>query len=219
MMTTKYCSVFFTVLFAATCCHAAGVDFEPAVTGTTYGSGTGHSPGDIVYTQMGVDVSMETFFYYPAAAGSTFNSAEIVAGTNPFAPNATQALATNNINAMFHLPTPANYVAIEYIDLGGNENFDINGLGLQSVNDLTSVVAPPGFSVTVTPTGASTGRLEVMQTGAAPISSLLIGGQEFGVDNLRVVPEPGAGLIAFFAVAGLFGFRQPRRLARRIHPS
>jgi hypothetical protein len=82
---------------------------------------------------------------------------------------------------------------VEFVELGGNVNFEINTIGgtsLQNVQDLPALVSPPGFNVLVNSVpvpGGYRGVIEVLQTGPNPIESLLIGGQELGIDNVRSI--------------------------------
>lgn len=174
----------------ATTAAANMVDFDAVPPGSMYGVPAGHIPGDVVLTQDGIDMSVERFFWL--GGGVTFNSADIVPSSSPFAPGPTQALHTNNINAQFDFSGvgfPVKEVSLEFVDFGGNENFDVNGVGLQNVNSFTGLTSYPGqFDVIVTPTplaGGLGGTLLVRQTGPDPVKTLLIGGQEFGIDTLR----------------------------------
>ncbi len=162
---------------------AQTIDFESLAPATMW-QNPANPPGSVVFTQDNIDMSVEQFFFFPFGSGDTFNVAAIVPAGDQFSPNGSQALHTNNINVRFDLsalPEPAVLVSIEYVDLGGNENFQLNGEPLQSVSDLGAVTVPPGYTVTVSPT-----TILVESTPANPITSLLIGGQEFGIDNVTV---------------------------------
>ncbi len=185
----------------ATASIAAGVTFEFEPLGTVYDSNPPVilNPGDLALTESGINMSVDTFFWNPPGSGTAFNSSEIVAPPNPFAVNTTQALNTNNMNVVFDftsLSFPVNFVSFEFVDLGGNVNFDVNGIGLQNEASFSTLVSYPDFNVNQTG-----GLLEITQIGANPIQSLLIGGQELGIDNIRVAPEPATGSLV---ALGLF---------------
>ncbi len=160
---------------------AQTIDFETLVPGTSW-QNPPNNPGDVVFSQDNIDMSVEEFLVLPA--GSTFGAAVIVPPGDPFSPNGTQALSTNSINVKFDLsslPNAAALVNIEYVQMGGNVNFQIDDTPLQNVPNLNAVVAPAGFRVVVSPTS-----ILVELDGASAITSVLIGGQELGIDNVTV---------------------------------
>jgi hypothetical protein len=176
------------VTLAVSAGMAAVVTFDSELPGKVYGAPVGDPPGAVVLVEDGIEMSIDTFFW--SGGGSTFNSAEIVAPPNSFAVNATQALNTNNISAVFDFVAigPTEYVSIEFVDLGGNVNFDINGMGMQNVSGVTALAPMPPFNVNVVaiPAGGGfRGLIEVGQFGADDIDKLLIGGQELGIDTIR----------------------------------
>lgn len=181
--------------FLAAAGTAAVMTFDSEPLGKQYGTPAGHLPGDLVLVEDNIQMSMFDFFWFPAGTGSDYNFAEIVAPPSPLAVNASQALNTNNINAVFDFSAlgPVKVASVEFVELGGNVNFEINTIGgtsLQNVQDFPALVSPPGFSVlvnSVSVPGGYRGVIEVLQTGPNPIESLLIGGQELGIDNVRSI--------------------------------
>ena len=203
------------IALAATACaaaSAASVDFEAVALGTQYGTPAGHSPGDLVFSQNGVDMTVENFM---SGSFVGFNVAEISGQPGPptsfFPPavNSTQALTLNNINGRFDftgLPFPVTRVSIDYADGGDTNNFDVNGLGKQVVNDLTTLASYPNYNVSVSATpmgGVVVGRIDVQAASGFEIKTLELGGQESSFDNLRAIPEPTALALAIFGVAGV----------------
>ncbi len=160
---------------------AQTIDFESLAPGTSW-QNPPNNPGDVVFSQDDINMSVEEFFVLPG--GTQFGVATVVPAGSPFSPNGTQALNTNSINVKFDLsalPEPAALVNIEYVDMDGNVNFQINGTPLQNVPDLNMVVPPARFNVNVSPNS-----ILVERAGGPAITSVLIGGQEFGIDNVTV---------------------------------
>jgi len=193
---------------------AARFDFEGEVVGTEFGPGNGDSPGDQILTQDGIILTLENF---DNGVGTGFNGATIKGHPGPptsefpITENATNVLGTNNINAKFDFSGvgfPVTKVTIDFADQGGTENFDVNDIGLQVLGDLTSVVDPAGFMVTVNVNeidNTDVGTVEVMALPGNTIQSFTIGGQEFAIDNLVAIPEPtsAAGVLACLAMFAL----------------
>jgi hypothetical protein len=189
MRTKKFLPMLFTLILiiALLGCpptpkHAC-VDFEPPlVYGTQYGVPAGNSPGDVVFTTNGVRVSVENFDY--VGTGSTFNLAYIDTATSFFGKG--QTIRTNNINLKFDFSNVGFKVAevnLEFLDLGGSENLSVNGSTIYA-GELTSAPSPMGgvtlmFTTTPVP-GGEKGKL----TMKGAVKTLIIGGQEFWLDNV-----------------------------------
>lgn len=172
----------------------AVIDFEGIPLNTKYGSPT-HQPGDLVLTQNGIDMRVDTFL---AGTGPIFLSATVGGFTDSFFP--TTPLTVSNINLRFtvaQLPFAVGRVTFEFTDSGGLENLGVNGTVLQLSKLGLAPSSIAGVSVTVQESQFSGGtRGTVTLEGA--ITSVTVGGQEFGLDNFTAVPAPGV-----FAVAGL----------------
>lgn len=208
------------VLAVATSASAATVDFESLPLGSQYGTPAGHAPGDFAFSENGVDMTVENFL---SGAFVGFNVAEITNQPGPpqsfFPPavNSTQALNTNNISGRFHfggLGYDVQRLSVHYADAGGTNNFDVNGLGLQQVSDLTTLASYPNYNVSVTATpmaGGFYGRIDVEAAPGHQIHTLTLGGQEISFDNLRAVPEPAAAALGSLCLAGLCLVRRRRR--------
>ena len=128
---------------AVACCigsgaFAATMDFEGIGLGTRYGGGEGDNPGDVVLTQGGIDMSVETFYY---GSFDGFNYAEIGGQFAGFFP--TTPLETNNISVKFdfsNLGFDVTLVTLEYQEFGGIDNFAVNG---HTIYELTSLLDIP----------------------------------------------------------------------------
>jgi hypothetical protein len=159
------------------------VDFEPPLTfGTQYGTPAGNSPGDVVFTTNGIPVSVENFDY--GGGGGTFNLAYIDTATSFFGKG--QTIRTNNINLQFDFSNVGFKIAqvdLEFLDLGGSENLSVNGSTIYA-GELTSAPSSIGgvtlvFTTTPVP-GGEKGNL----TLKGAVKTLIIGGQEFWIDNV-----------------------------------
>ena len=169
-----------------------GFDFnDPDFVGKQYGGGA-TAPGEVVMTEWEIDLSFTEF-----APAGTFGVASIeVPPTSIFPPavNPTPALVLNNVNASFDfsgVPFDVPYVEFDYVDAGGFENLDINDVGIYD-GELDAIPPNffPGFLVEVTPGGL--GQVRVTSESGEPIKRLVVGGQEFAIDNLlkkEEIPE------------------------------
>lgn len=161
-------------LFSQNC-----VDFESLTVGTEYGDGY-NTIGEVIFTENDIPVSVE---YFEWNTGGTFNIATV---ENAFAGFGTgKIMNTNNINLGFdftNLPYNVHEVIIKYADVGGHENLSVNGEPMY-VGELTAAPNFPGVLVNVTQVPISGGhRGLVILTGN--IESLVIGGQEFWLDDI-----------------------------------
>lgn len=193
---------------AGSVCAAATFDFENVPVGTRYGQQFGNTPGQVVLTQDGIRMSVENFFF-TSQNFVGFARAEVGGSVDPFFP--TRPIELDNINVRFdftQLAFNVNRVSLEYLELGGLDNFSVNGqpiIETAPLNLLPSNVAP-GVTLLNELLDASTGRSRITLTG--DIDSVLIGGQEFGVDTIIAIPEPAT--IALLGVCGV-ALLVPRR--------
>ncbi len=167
--------------------EAVCIDFEPPLAaGTEYSNNTGYNPGDIaINAPNNMRMLLEDFW----TGTNAFVEAKIV--TPPVTFGSGQVLRSNNMNLKFdlvYLGFNATYVEFDYLDLGGTENFNINGhLTPIYIGDLSQIPATFG-NITVTMNssqvpGGKTGK--VIMTGAN-IHYFTIGGQELWIDNVCV---------------------------------
>ena len=185
------------------------VDFEAEAVGTVFGDTAGDSPGDPVLTQDGIRMSVETFFLNQVL--TDFFEAQVVSAD--LGGETSNALLLNSIGVMFDLSGvgfPVDQVTLDFADTGGTTNFAVNGAGIHILDPLAALPANVAPGVTAMVDG---GRITLTGVGA-DILELRIGGQELLIDNIAVVPEPAAGLLASVALLAMLGRR--RRPAQKI---
>ena len=197
----------------ASVCAAAVFDFENVPVGTRYGQQFGSTPGQVVLTQDGISMSVESFFF-TSQNFVGFARGEVGGNVDPLFP--TRPLELDNMNVRFDFTQvgfDVTQVSLEYIELGGLDNFSVNGLPIietSPLSDLPSNIAGGGVSLLNELLDPSTGRSRITLFG--DIDSVLVGGQEFGVDTIIAIPEPAT--IALLGVCGLAMVLHRRRRAR-----
>jgi hypothetical protein len=167
----------------------ACVEFEqPLIIGTRFGPAQGHNPGDVIFTENGITVTLEKFLQVNGGTG--FNEAYVDGVLVPG--GATQSLRTNNIAVRFDftgLGYQANGASFYYLDFGGSEHLAANDdVPLADGIDAMSGMMTGGTTVSVSPGPSGTSSTPGMAALKGPIKSLSVGGQEFWID--RVCAEP-----------------------------
>jgi len=168
--------IFFLLPFFAFAQLQNCVDFETQALGTNYGNGI-NTQGEVIFTQMDIPVSVEYFEW--TGGGGTFGTAFIADGTTVF--GTMNSMWTNNINLGFdfsgigYIP---NRVSFDYADFGGNENISVNGEPIFA-GELDMAPMPPGITMILTDMGTY-----MHATLYGPVTSLVVGGQEFQIDNI-----------------------------------
>ena len=181
---------------------AQTVDFESVPVGTRWGQDYGHLPGEVVLSQDDIDMSVEHFFLGTFVGLNLAEVGGVYAGFIP-----TTHLALDNISVKFDftgLGFDVTMVTLNYQEFGGAGNFAANDdtiFQLAAMTDLPADVAP---GVT-----ASVDVSAITLTGN--IDSLLIGGQELGVDNIVAIPEPTTA--ALLTLGGAILLRRRRKSA------
>ncbi|MEZ5044018.1 MAG: T9SS type A sorting domain-containing protein [Saprospiraceae bacterium] len=163
--------------------------FESLETGTTFGRDHGHEPGSIAFEESGLAVRLKPFQYFDGSTDflwaqvseAVFTDFELAQG---------KSLFISNINLFFDfssLPRPIHKVCIDFFDGGGEENIAVNGRDIKVLRHLGEAPTEiaPGVTLTITPPieegqFISTGTLCL----EGNIESLLLGGQEFAIDNI-----------------------------------
>jgi hypothetical protein len=163
----------------------ACVTFETPAPGTRWGNPTGHAPGTVVLTEAGISVRVENFRW---PTGGTFNVADVRATTPDFGIDS-QFAWTNNISLDFDFTglafTPTR-VTFEFQHLGGFENLAIDGAPAPVyVGALTAAPSPlGGVSFATSPPVAVAGGYKSSATLQGGVQRLVVGGQEFAVDQI-----------------------------------
>jgi hypothetical protein len=165
------------------------VTFDPFAIGSSAGGPFGDSPGDVIFTENGISVSVHKF-YHPAPNPPSFG----VASVQPAFPGfgSVHIAEINNINLGFDFSgigfVPSS-VTFEWRDHGGHENLKVNASGVY-VGELIAAPSPLG-GVTVAhvwawaPGGAFKQGTTTL-TGA--VSTIGVGGQEWYLDNVCANP-------------------------------
>ena len=189
------CAIAPTVLSFESTTQAAVMDFDTLALGTVFGSTETppDTPGQIVFSQNGIDMFVEDFFF---GGLPTFFKAEVTERFIDLFPT-THPLELNNISARFDftkLGFEVNLVTIEFMEFGGQSNLAANNDAIHEVELLHqihgTIVAPNVFAT------ISDGLL----TLTGDIESVRIGGQELVIDNVTAIPEPATvGLLTLAA--------------------
>lgn len=161
------------------------IDFEtPLMLGKQYGNPVGNKSGDVVVTTKGVKVSVFDFNF--VGGGGAFNVAYI--DTASILSGAGQNIRTNNINLEFDFSSlnfTVSGVQFDFLDEGGIENISINGSPIYA-GDLASVTSPMGGVTISVYTSAIQGHNKGSVILSGAVQTLIIGGQEFWLDNICV---------------------------------
>jgi hypothetical protein len=171
-------------------CSSDCLVFEGLDQGAVFGQAGGDSPGDLIFTEAGVKVSVQEF---DTGGGSVLFGNALVENdpfqTNP--PINGNYLFTSNINLAFDfsfLSQPVFAVRFGFVEQGGALNLQVNGGPLHIVNhfsELPQEVAP-GVTATIHQ-GAGNDWGWVLLEG--PVEMLMVGGQELSLDNFCYFQE------------------------------
>jgi len=161
----------------------------PAGPGQVAGVPAGLHPGAVLFRRNGIAVSIHEL--RRPGGGSFFEYGRIV-GTNPplrldthlFGSGQTAALTNLTLGFDFrNVGFTPQKVTFEFADMGGFENFSVNGSPVPVyVGELTSAPCPPGVTCTfdVEPDGRGIATL------VGPVTELRVGGQELFLDSVCV---------------------------------
>lgn len=163
--------------------------FEDLPAGAVYGERTGYEAGDIFYAFDNIPVSLEAFNYLNGS--SDFWNVSVWTDETGWNFGSGKKLFVSNINLRLDfrsLGTTANRVCVRIFDGGGENNFSVNGAPVQIFRSpMRNVDFPveiaPGVTMTAAyddPDNDFTGTL----CFEGQIETLLIGGQEFAIDDL-----------------------------------
>ena len=161
------------------------IDFEDLELGAEYGGSNGQEPGDEIFIEEEVPVSLEAFQYFNGNTefGNVWVTNEIF-GDN-FETEG-QYLFVSNVNLYFDFSTlsqPITSLCFQFLDGGGQENISVNGepiLSLEAFSDAPTEIAPGVILEIITDSNTNLEGGTLCLSGN--IESLLIGGQELAVD-------------------------------------
>lgn len=174
-------------------CEATCIQFEGLQPGF-YNPNTGYQPGDIFTDEDGVLVTLQEFVYDDSTTG--FFGVQVgsdLFGDLPYFTN--NEVFISNTSLLFDftgLPEPVTAVTIAFADGGGEENFSVNGSPVAVVNSLFDLLLLniPGITIEIEtdPTDPIPVHGYLHITGN--IETLLLGGQEFVIDNVCFTTQP-----------------------------
>ena len=166
--------------------QAMGVQFGPPPYST-------QSPGDVIFIEDLIEVSVQDFYW--DATTTHFGFCEIIAPISGFGDG--HIMALNNINLQFdftHIGVTNYMVTFEFADLGGFENLQVNGHPV--IIEELSLNAPgnpePGVTLYISTIEIAGGMKSTVRL-YGEVNTLLIGGQEFFLDNIKI--HTGGGTI------------------------
>lgn len=162
------------------------VDHESLGVGTRYGNGYGQLPGDFIFAEDGIPVLIDVF----VTGSAYFNYCEVMPAMSGM--GAGNVMWMNNVTNLYDIQAAGvavGGVTFEYLDVGGTENLEVNGAGLY-IGDLHLAPAniAPGVTFSVV-TWPAPGGLRGLVTLTGQVDKLLVGGQEFAIDNICVLGD------------------------------
>jgi len=170
------------------------VDFEQFPAGLLFGPIVGISPGDVILGEEGLSVSLEEIslsngqieFQNASINDDNFGGLE---GNYFF-------MGNNSVLLDFSTAEGAvQEVCFDFVDGGGEENFSVNGSPVTITQDFSEIadLDIPGVTITVSSGGTSNLSGSVCLSGN--IESLLVGGQELGIDNVCFGTNTDCGIL------------------------
>jgi hypothetical protein len=175
------------------------LDFQEIPIGTSYSAANGHMPGDLIFTEENVGVSVDVF--HLANGNTAFATTTVMMAPPNFTLGDGAALFPANMNLVFDfssLSGPLLGAGFGFMDGGGLVNLSVNGSDffvLESFEDLPAIVAPGIESQVVYLPGVTPPVGTVLFSG--PVHTLTVGGQQVFFDNFCFLieePNPGCAL-------------------------
>ncbi len=167
------------------------IDFEDLVPGTQY-------VHDDVFGSGGWDLGVETFYW---SNGTPYDGGYAEVENGGLAGRTGNELHLNNVNIdISSIVGPFPAIELYFGEYGGNVNLSVNGelVNVENFDELPPTIG--GIGVGWTDLGGGLGRI----TAGGPdfISQFSIGGQELWIDDVAILPGPGAlALLALAAAA------------------
>jgi hypothetical protein len=180
---------------AAACDHE--VTFEAETLGDAYGVDHGQSPGDIIFTEDDVPVSVEQLY---DGSSWVFWNCSIAPAAPSLGVTSGQALSLAAISTVYDfsgLGSPVAEVRFEFVDWAGIENIQVNESPMiyyGQIVDFPEAIAP-GITYEVDSWPITAGEAAGRVTLTGNVQSLLVGGQQFMLDNICVVLENGVSAV------------------------
>lgn len=181
-------------------------DFQDLSPNESYGAEVKNKPGDPVFEQNGIKVSVHEF-NHGGTNPLTFGNASVVEIDNA----RDKYISVNNINFKFDLNASqigfsTNKIEFIYSDFGGENNIGVDGLSPVRLkfNDFVDEVSPipfmPGYTLEVNKLINSENENKFRGTlsgiGSQQIKSVTIGGQEFQLFEVCAIGDStGGGLV------------------------
>lgn len=171
------------------------VTFDGVAYADTSGGGFGEVPGDVIFTENAIPVSVHAF-HHPAPDPPSFGffyvrPAFAAAPPDP-AFGSGRIGRTNNINLRFDfsgLTFVPSSVTFAWRDYGGHENLKVNGSGL-FIGELSGAPSPMAGIGVSSVWGWSAGAIfkQGTTTLTGAVSAFVVGGQELFLDNVCANP-------------------------------
>ncbi len=177
-------SVFFDDVHLTLADCGTMVDAEQQYLGTNYGPMYGDVPGDVLFTEDSVPVSLEE--YEDAAGTQHCVGAAIDLACYGFGFNFVMQCGSASLVYDLSDLGVVHEVKLEYYEANGPENLQVNGAALyvgEIENAPTNIAPGVTLTVTQTPAGAGTrGTIRLI----GPVQRLLIGGSFIELDNVCI---------------------------------
>jgi hypothetical protein len=165
------------------------VYFDVPTYADTSGGAFGDSPGDVIFTENGIPVSIH-IFHHPPPDPPSFGFFYVRPALGGFGTG--DIGATSNINLRFDFSGLAfvpSTVTFDWRDYGGHENLKVNGSGL-FVGELSGAPSPMAGITVASAWGWSAGNVfkQGTTTLTGAVAALVVGGQELFLDNVCANP-------------------------------
>lgn len=157
------------------------VTFDPQPLGTTYGATAGQPQGTLMFHEGYADLHTDDFWL----AGTPYYVEGIIEPAPAYFGNG-HILRLNNMDIKARFAAPGD-VMFRFMDVGGSVNLQVNGFGfVLDPNDMSMLpaVVAPGVACTVVTAPVPGGHKGVI-TLTGPVATLIIGGQEFWLDDIK----------------------------------
>ena len=177
------------------------VDHESLSPGDLWGGPSGTPPGTVIFSEDGIPV---TIGILDAGGTPTYNYCEVVPAI--FGVGTGNVMLINNVTNTYEIHVTGvvtTEVSFVYLDQGGIENLQVNGAPLY-VGELD--LAPPNIAPGVicnVSTWMTGGGLAGLVTLTGQVDRLLVGGQEFFIDEVCVHTDDTSDVASATPTAGL----------------